>query len=178
MMGTFWNEMDIEKVQAACLIKSNALYGDPEMTHAQDHASGENLCAGFHTYAMEWTPDYLAWSIDGVEVRRETGEDLAAFRDNVPDGMRIHLNVWPGDASFGGNFDPAILPVHQYVNWVQYSAYVNGAFELRWREDFGGSSLPAGWNAADWDSPKGLSTHAAARRPLRTPGTSGGSWWA
>jgi hypothetical protein len=76
--------------------------------------------------------------------------------------MQIHFNVWPGDSTFGGNFSPSILPVFEYINWVQYSSYSNGQFQLEWREDFSGDSLPEGWLTGDWGSPKGLSTHAPA----------------
>jgi hypothetical protein len=93
-------------------------------------------------------------------VRRETGAAATAFADNAGGvGMQIRLNVWPGDITFGGNFSPSILPVHQYVDWVQFSAYEAGAFTLAWREDFGGAAMPAGWVAANWGSPKNLSTH-------------------
>jgi hypothetical protein len=74
--------------------------------------------------------------------------------------MQIRFNIWPGDASFGGVFDPSILPVYLYVDWVQYSSYTNGTFELAWREDFTADTAPAGWIMGNWDSPKGLSTHS------------------
>jgi hypothetical protein len=74
--------------------------------------------------------------------------------------MQVHFNLWPGDASFGGTFNPGILPVHEYLDWVQFSAYEGGAFEVSWREDFSGASLPAGWTTGNWASPKNKSTHA------------------
>lgn len=160
--ATFWNELDLEALWSDCEVLSNALYGDPEASHSQSHGTNGGWCGSFHTYAYEWTPDYIAWFIDGVEVRRETDGDSTAFRDNAPDGMQIHFNVWPGDSTFGGNFNPAILPLHQYINWVQYSSYADGAFTLEWREDFGAETLPEGWLTGDWGSPKGLSTHAPA----------------
>lgn len=159
MSDVFWNELDIETVWADCEMFSNALYGLPEASHTQSHGTNGDWCTSFHTYAYEWTPDYIAWFIDGVEVRRETEADNAAFRDNA-DAMQIHFNVWPGDSTFGGNFSPDILPLFEYINWVQYSSYADGEFTLEWREDFGGDSLPEGWATGDWDSPKGLSTHS------------------
>lgn len=118
-------------------------------------------CNGtFHVYTYEWTPEYIAWSVDGVEIRRETGEVALGFEDNAVEGMQLRFNVWPGDESFGGNFDPAVLPVYEYVDWVEYSSYTYGAFQVEWREDFTADALPSGWSAASWDSPKGLSTHA------------------
>jgi hypothetical protein len=153
--------LDFEKLRAGCELETNALYGMPESSNNQSHANIGDLCGTFRTYAYEWTPEYIAWFIDGVEIRRETGEVATAYADNTPGGMQIRFNVWPGDSSFGGDFDPAILPVHQYINWVQYSSYVDGAFQLEWREDFT-AGLPSGWNRGSWGSPKGLSTHTGA----------------
>jgi len=158
--GTFWNELDLEKVNAPCRIETNAIYGNPSTNHNQRHALELDLCGAFHTYAYEWTPDAIAWSVDGVEIRRETGAIPQAFADNASGGMQIHFNLWPGDASFGGNFDPAILPVHEYVDWVQFSKYDSGAFTVAWREDFEAASLPQGWLTGNWASQKKLSTHA------------------
>jgi hypothetical protein len=59
------------------------------------------------------------------------------------------------------NFSPSILPVHQYVDWVQYSSYADGAFALEWREDFDSGALPAGWLTGSWASPKNNSIHNA-----------------
>jgi endo-1,3-1,4-beta-glycanase ExoK len=165
--NVFWNELDFEKLRANCELETNALYGLPVAGHhlVYDPAvkqSATNLCGGFHTYVYEWTPDAIAWFIDGIEIRRETGEIAAAFRDNASQGMQIHFNIWPGDESFGGNFNPAVLPLHQFVNWVEYSSFSNGDFHLEWREDFDANAVPAGWTTGNWASPKNLSTHSAA----------------
>ncbi|HET9957896.1 MAG TPA: family 16 glycosylhydrolase [Polyangiaceae bacterium] len=157
--GTFWNELDFEKLGADCHVETNAIYGNPAGNHSQRNGTATDFCTAYHTYAYEWTPSAIAWFIDGVEVRRETGAVAAAFADNAAGGMQIHFNVWPGDASFGGNFSPNILPVHQYVDWVQFSAFANGNFTLSWREEFDGSTVPSGWLTGDWASPKNLSTH-------------------
>jgi len=120
------------------------------------------VCSGFHVYTYEWTADYIAWFFDGMEIRRETGETATAFAQNATAGMQIHFNIWAGDASFGGTLDPSILPVHQYVDWIQFSSYADGAFTPAWREDFDGATLPSAWLTGDWGSPKNLSTHAPA----------------
>lgn len=158
----FWNELDLETVWADCELFTNALYGLPEAVHSESSGTAGNWCGSFHTYSYEWTPDYVAWFVDGMELRRETGEDSTAFRDNAAEGMQIHFNLWPGDSTFGGNFNAASLPVHEYINWVQYSSFANGTFTVEWREDFSGDTLPEGWATGDWGSPKGLSTHAPA----------------
>lgn len=158
--GTFWNELDFEKVGADCHVETNAIFGNPAANHSQKHPALVDPCGTYHTYAYEWTPDAIVWLVDGAEIRRETGATATAFAQNAS-VMQLRFNVWPGDASFGGNFSPSILPVHQYVDWVQYSAYENGAFAVKWREDFTATSLPSGWATASWGSPKNLSTHDA-----------------
>jgi hypothetical protein len=160
--GTFWNELDYEKIDADCKLDTNALYGNPAANHNKAPSGGAGFCTGFHTYAYEWTADYVAWFFDGTEVRRETGETAAAFAQNATAGMQYHFNLWVGDSTFGGTLDPSILPVHQYVDWVQFSSYANGAFTLAWREDFDAATLPTGWATGTWDSSKGLSTHDPA----------------
>jgi endo-1,3-1,4-beta-glycanase ExoK len=157
--GTFWNELDYEKIDADCKLATNALYGNPAANHTTRPNVNADFCSGFHVYTYEWTADYIAWFFDGAEIRRETGETAAAFAQNATAGMQIHFNIWPGDSTFGGTLDPNSLPVHQYIDWVQFSSYADGAFTLAWREDFSAETLPTGWLTGTWDSPKALSTH-------------------
>jgi len=160
--GTFWNELDFEKLGADCGLQTNPLYGLPVVDHHVFAMLEADLCSDYHTYTFEWTPTYIAYLVDGVEIRRDGEETAAAFAQNAPSGMQIHFNVWPGDASFGGNFDAAILPVRQYLGWVQYSSFADGAFTFQWREEFDGPALPSGWAVGNWASPKNLSTHQSA----------------
>ena len=164
MADVFWNELDIEKVGADCELQTNSLFGLPEKVHVGKDYGLTGLCEGYHTYAYEWTPEYIAWFVDGVEIRRDIGADAAAYAENASEGMQVRFNLWPGDASFGGTFDPAILPVYEFVSWAQYSAYTPGTgdggtnFTFTWREEF--DTAPADWAMASWDSPKALSTHS------------------
>lgn len=158
--GTFWNELDFEKIGADCRLQSNAIYGNPGANHTGTHTMQGDLCGAYHTYAYEWTADTVTWLLDGAVIRKDTGATAQAFAENATGGMQFHFNLWPGDASFGGNLNPASLPVHQYIDWVQYSTYENGAFTLAWREDFTAATLPDGWLTGNWPSPKNKSTHA------------------
>jgi endo-1,3-1,4-beta-glycanase ExoK len=157
--GAFWNELDFEKVGANCEVRTNALFGNPGTSHHAGNQPVGDLCSAYHDYRFDWTPSYIAWAVDGVEVRRDTGETATAFAQNASAGMTMHFNVWPGDETFGGNYNPSILPVYQYVSWVQYSSYDGNNFNFEWRQDFDGDALPSGWEAGDWSSPKGRSTH-------------------
>jgi endo-1,3-1,4-beta-glycanase ExoK len=162
MPGTFWNELDFEKLGADCHLQTNPLYGLPVADHSEIATLDADFCGEYHTYTFEWTPTYIAYRVDGVEVRRDEGETAEAFAVNASSGMQIHFNIWPGDETFGGTFDPAILPLQQFIGWVQYSSFADGAFTLAWREEFDGPTLPSGWALGNWASPKNLSTHQPA----------------
>jgi endo-1,3-1,4-beta-glycanase ExoK len=158
--NAFWNELDFEKIAADCHMQTNAIYGNPSTQHSQVNAMPGDICNGYHDYRFEWTPTYIAWSVDGQEVRRDTGATATAFSQNASSGMTFHFNVWPGNADFGGNFSASILPVREYISWVAYSSYSNGSFKSEWREEFDSGSLPSGWSKGDWPSPYSLSTHS------------------
>jgi hypothetical protein len=157
--NAYWNELDMEKVGANCEMHTNAYYGKPAAQHTQTNTMPSNICADYHTYTFEWTPTYISWSVDGKEFRRETGATATAFAQNATGGMTVHFNLWPGNASFGGDISKTTLPVHEYISWVQYSSYDNGAFGAPSRQEFDGSSVPAGWAVGNWSSPFNLSTH-------------------
>ena len=159
--ATSWHELDYEKINAACRLQNNVWTGTGQQS-AQTITPAFDICGAYHTYAIEWTPDYIAFLIDGSQMRRVTGAAVTEYTQRVTQGMTFHFNLWPGDASFGGVFNASILPVHQYISWVQYSSYANGAFQLQWREEFNGSTTPTGWTEGNWSSPFNLSTHDPA----------------
>ena len=156
--NAYWNELDYEKVSADCHMQINNIYGNPKSQHQQT-PSLSSICTAYHDYRFEWTPTYIAWVVDGKEIRRDTGAAATAYAQNASAGMTFHFNIWPGNSSFGGNINNTTLPVHQYISWVEYSSYDNGNFTVQWHEDFQSSSLPSDWAVGDWASPFNLSTH-------------------
>jgi endo-1,3-1,4-beta-glycanase ExoK len=158
---TSWNELDFEKINATCHLQTNIWTGTGTQS-AQNDTPTFDICGDYHTYAFEWTPDYIAWLIDGTQVRKVTGTSVAEYTQNASQGMSMHFNVWVGNSSFGGTLDPSTLPVNEYISWAQYSSYANGAFQMQWREEFDGATMPSGWAAGNWASPYNLSTHNPA----------------
>ena len=164
--SVYWNELDFEKLGAACELQTNSIHGLPQSNHEELGYSLQGLCDAYHTYAYEWTPEHIAWFVDGIEIRRETGAVVAAYTENATEGMQLRFNVWPGNASFGGNFSEASLPAYQFVAWAQYSEYTPGTgddgsdFTLSWREEF--DAKPVGWQMGSWASPLNGSTHSPA----------------
>ncbi|WP_437334565.1 family 16 glycosylhydrolase [Sorangium sp. So ce394] len=149
MSGAFWEEIDIEVFgkDNARSWQSNIITGmGTRVTSEAVHNAGFSLADGYHTYALEWTPTYVAWSIDGTEIKRSTGAQVTALTN--PQSLRF--NLWSSEAvEWVGAFDDSVLPQHQFVNWIKYYRYNNGAFELAWQDDF--DSVDSGrWGKADW----------------------------
>ena len=159
--GAYWAELDYEKIAADCHMQLNNIYGNPKAQHQTTPSLGFAMCEGYHDYRIEWTPTYIAWVVDGKEIRRDTGTNATAYAQNATGGMTFHFNIWPGNSSFGGNINNTTLPVHQYISWVEYASYDNGNFKVEWREEFESSGVPSGWAVGNWASSYNLSTHNA-----------------
>lgn len=158
---TSWNELDFEKINSACRLQTNLWSGTGTQSQ-QINTPTFDICADYHTYGIEWTPDYIAWVIDGNQVRKETGAKVMEYTKNASQGMQMHFNLWQGDSSFGGTLNTSTLPVHQFISWAQYSSYSNGAFKMEWREDFNDTTVPTGWGVGTWMAPLNHSMHNAA----------------
>jgi endo-1,3-1,4-beta-glycanase ExoK len=74
-----WNEIDVEIVPS---IRENPFSMNIiGANQAQDHSYAPNFQPGndWHTYVITWTPEYIAWSIDGREIRRTQGTPIEHF---------------------------------------------------------------------------------------------------
>ena len=74
-----WVEVDIEILgKNPNSFQSNIITGfgpgdgqpDRKVTSEDHHAINPASNESFHTYGMEWTPDYVAWILDGKVVRK------------------------------------------------------------------------------------------------------------
>ncbi len=147
--GTFWEEIDIEVFgkEDATIWQSNIITGlGDRTTSEEEHTFPISLADSFHTYALEWTPEYIAWEVDGVEARRTTSAQVADLES--PQSLRF--NLWAANlVSWVGEFDDSVLPQHQYILWIKYSSYQNGAFVHEWTDEF--DTFDNGrWGTANW----------------------------
>jgi hypothetical protein len=148
-----WNEIDIESMgRYSNETQFNTIVPTQSNNHVQRQPLQFNPHAAFHVFAIEWTPDYVAWRADGVEVYRQTGAHIA----QLIKPQKLMMNIWqPADAGWAGSFNPANLPVYAYYDWVKYYAYTPGVgdnFTLQWMDDFN-SFDAARWQKAThtWD---------------------------
>lgn len=136
-----WNEIDIEIVGR---YKNNVQFNaiTPGQTfHIRSNYVDFDPYADFHEYGFEWTPDYVAWFIDGEEVFRQLGEHVTTL--NNP--QKLMMNIWnPIYTNWVGYFDNSFLPAVSTYDWVQYSNYTPGSgdygtnndFTVDWKDEF------------------------------------------
>ncbi|GLR16812.1 family 16 glycosylhydrolase [Portibacter lacus] len=149
----YWAELDIEVLgKDNAQVMSTNIFTDNE-SGGLDQSVEEihvdySLADTFHTFTLEWTPDYIAWFIDGVEHRRETGDVVNHM--TVPQGYRF--NSWVScSPGWVGDIDRDAMPSYQYVEWLEYSSYDTATqeFTLEWRDDFDNFNSSR-WAKAEW----------------------------
>jgi len=145
-----WNEIDIEILgryendfQMNTITPGQANHVSRAFMNSSPHLD-------YHTYAFEWTPQYVAWFIDGAEVMKQT----LAHISTLTRPQKIMMNIWnPQYESWVGKFYPESLPAFAYYDWVSYYAYTPGSgnygtgnnFTLDWKDEFDF------WDTNRWD---------------------------
>jgi endo-1,3-1,4-beta-glycanase ExoK len=147
--SVFWEEIDVEVFgkNNATQWQSNLITGfDPRKTSEQVHNNNSSLGDEFHTYSVEWTPEYISWYLDGNEFRKTSTQSAKDIKS--PAGIRF--NLWSSTStSWVGAWNDNILPQYQFVNWIKYYRYDNGNFILDWSDDFTEFNNNR-WGKANW----------------------------
>ncbi len=136
-----WNEIDFEILgRYNCSVQMTSI--GPWQTIRPSHQwVAFNPHLDFHVYAFEWTPEYIAWFVDGQEVYRQDEAFVADF--NFP--QKIMMNIWnPEYENWVGPWFDESLPVKAVYDYVSYAAYTpdsgncgtNNNFTLLWKDEF------------------------------------------
>lgn len=151
--NTFWEEIDIEIFgkNNATQWQSNVIMGSNRPTSKTEglHTMPYSLGDGYHTYVLEWTPNYIAWYVDGTQVRRMNGGQFVNSMTN-PQGIRF--NIWAANVvEWVGSWNDGILPVYQFVNYISYKPWNSStnSFGSGWRDDFNSFDTNR-WSKANW----------------------------
>ena len=171
-----WNEIDIEVLgkggtswQANLITRE--VDGDdgkknPKLTSETKTEFGFDATEDFHLYAMIWTPEYIAWEIDSVEIRRDvvgTPHPKNANHDQVAfmtEQQSLRFNLWASSsAAWVGKFTGAELATGPQIQWIDYVRVYKydtaaTAFTLDWQDDFDGNDLSDHWSAGNWEMEK------------------------
>jgi len=139
--NTAWAEIDVEVLGVYSNVVDFNTITRGQASHIRQHYVDFNPHLDFHTYSFEWTPDYVAWFIDDLEVYRQTGSHV----DSLYLSQKIMMNIWnPVYADWVGAWNSEILPRFSYYDFVSYSAYTPGTgdtgtesnFTFSWKDDF------------------------------------------
>ncbi|MGY8763893.1 MAG: family 16 glycosylhydrolase [Fidelibacterota bacterium] len=137
--NTPWVEIDIELLgRFKQIVDMNTM---TPSSHLRTHFVPFSTHLEFFEYGFEWTPDYVAWFINGEEVYRQTADHVADL--NHP--AKIMMNIWnPIYDDWVGFWDERVLPRFAYYDWVRYASYTPGNgdtgtsndFTYQWQDDF------------------------------------------
>ena len=94
------NEIDIHEIlgQQPSTVYMTVHWGtDYSAGHQSDGSSwvGPDFSADFHTFGLQWNPDSIIWTIDGVERKRHTGAGVPQVEMYVILNLAIG-GTWPG----------------------------------------------------------------------------------
>jgi endo-1,3-1,4-beta-glycanase ExoK len=142
--GNPWREIDVEVLgRYTDKWQSNIITGTAETRITSEFfpsTEGVNPALAYHTYTVEWTPDYISYSFDGKQVRKTEAGDakkqIADCRD-IPQSYRF--NFWANAiVDWVGTFKSNSLPLYMFVNWIKYYTYSTQSktFTLAWTDNF------------------------------------------
>jgi hypothetical protein len=159
--GALWQEQDFEIFgrdgNYQTQLMTPGKNGEQRTEHVVDLSLLSPAWSRYYTYRMEWTPNYLAFFVDGQEVRRETDPvEFAKFLDpNQAEAAELRLSLWAGDSTWSSSFDASAVPADVFVNWVQTYSYTPGAgpngsdFTPLWRDEFNTLDTSR-WQLSNW----------------------------
>jgi len=139
--SSHWNEIDFEwlgnyhnKVQTNLIIQNAWDLPDLVDLNVNPHED-------FHTYAIEWTNEDVKFFIEDQLIRTVNN----FYADSMYHYQKLMMNIWqPIYDDWVGDFNPNILPVYAFYDWVKYYAYVpntgnagtDNNFILLWEDEF------------------------------------------
>jgi endo-1,3-1,4-beta-glycanase ExoK len=157
--GVPWQEQDFEifgrdgRFQTQLMTPGSG--GEQRRQHLELHSLPTPAWERYYTYRMEWTPERLAFYVDGELIRQETDQDeFSILLDrSQAEPAQLRMSLWAGDSDWAGFFDEAAAPAAVFVDWVQVSSYTPGSgaggsdFSPLWRDDFNSFDTSRWWTA-------------------------------
>ena len=143
--GHIWNEIDIEVLGRWSNIVNMNTITPGQSSHLRESLIKDlNAHSDFNDYAFEWTPNYVAWFINGKEYYRQdlpTHTYIATLRHP----QKIMMNLWvPVYEDWVGKWNEDIIPRFAYYDNVSYYEHTPGTgshgtgnnFTLKWNDEF------------------------------------------
>ena len=115
------DEIDFEFVGKDLVTAQTNIYWQalPYYGNSGNITNVTNTFENWHTYEVDWQPDQIVWSVDGVvkrtKTRASTWNSTSGLYNYPQTPARVQLSIWPGGASnqAQGTIDWAGGP----INW-------------------------------------------------------------
>ena len=114
-----WNEIDIEVLgtnpgswqsNLITRLPNEETKKNPKITSEYKTGFGFNSTEDFHLFALVWTPEYISWEIDSVEIRRDVIGMAKGQVEFMTQEQSLRFNLWASkSASWTGKFTGAEL---------------------------------------------------------------------
>ena len=156
--GYVWNEIDIEVIgKEESGFQSNIITGKAgaQITSEEMHTMITSPQSEYHTYVIEWTPEYVSWTVDKIELRKTelgtTKQQVEAMTGAEEQSLRFNLWIPNTNIAWVGRFRSNKLPVMQYIDYVKVYNYNTDTKEFTeyWTDDFD-SFNSSRWSKGDW----------------------------
>ena len=139
--SVYWNEIDLEWLgRYDDKVHTNLIIHDQwDLPDLSDVTFNPN--EDFHTYAFEWTSEYIAFFVDDQLIRWVDN----FYADSMYREQKIMMNIWQStSAGWAGSFSASTLPTYAFYDWVKYYLWVDGTgnagtnndFILMWEDHF------------------------------------------
>ncbi|TWD74881.1 beta-glucanase (GH16 family) [Kribbella amoyensis] len=136
-----------------------------------NHPNGWSFADDFHTFAVDWAPDSITWSVDGVQYQRRTPADLNGnpWVFNHPFFMIMNVAVggnWPGYPD-----GTTVLPQTMTIDYVRVSTLGSSGGTGSQITGLAGKCLDvAGANSADGTTVQLYDCNGTAAQKWTRPG--------
>lgn len=152
-----WNEIDIEVIgKDSQRFQSNIITGKKgaQIKSEQMLSPGFVLNSDYHTYTIEWTPEYVSWSVDGEVLRKtELGADNEQV-ENLVKEQSLRFNLWANSSTgWVGKMTHVNIPITQYIDKITVYSYDTETKQFSeeplWTDDFD-SFNSTRWQKGNW----------------------------
>jgi len=120
-----WSELDVELVPSDNdgTFSTNIIWSNMSQNHDTLDLSIADPQDDWHTYEMQWTPDYVKWLYDGEIVRSvENDASVEWLHDRE---QHLMMNFWiPAWENWNRDFDPVEFPWYARYDFVEVWDYV------------------------------------------------------
>jgi|GEM_PF-870623 len=122
MLGNGWPpEIDImeylgsKPTQYVTNVHFKKADGSGNGSHYNTPDAGVDLSEDFHVYAIEWTPNYMKWYLDGKQVGTTfTNKQMIATQKNMYIILNLAIGGWDGDPD-----ETTKWPAYYQCDWVR-----------------------------------------------------------